>query len=190
MRKILDWLIDKWLAGFLTGSFFFVLKLYFDLPKAERPNFFSFAWLRTLVHYPIQLWHTIIVILFVIVMFQAKKYWTIFRRSKSTKETDISTEPAMQYREDVFGTNNARWVWDYNWDGAKKLALVKDVTPLCPICGSPGEIDRRPYSTNNADCHRCRLEGRNPSFDLQQYEQDVTKEIVRRYNSGEWRNRK
>jgi hypothetical protein len=34
-------LLDKWLAGFLTASFFFMAKVYYDLPTEEKEDFLT-----------------------------------------------------------------------------------------------------------------------------------------------------
>jgi len=49
MKKLINWLIDKWLAGFITASIFFLLKLYIDLPADSKDHFFKFEWFSELL---------------------------------------------------------------------------------------------------------------------------------------------
>ena len=43
------------------------------------------------------------------------------------------------------------------------------------------------YLPNSATCVKCRLEGKQYHFNLRQIESDVSKEIVRRLYTGEWK---
>ena len=92
--KVFDWILDKWLAGFITASIFFLLKLYIDLPL--------------------------------------------------------------------------------------------DVKPVCNQCGTIMEMNSL-YPHNSAECHRCRLEGRQHYFQLFENFEYVTREIVRRIHNNEMR---
>lgn len=188
MKKLFGWLIDKWLAGFLTASFFFLLKLYIDLPQEEKSNFFNFKWLKSILTTDIKLWQAIIAIAFILTMVVVRNWWKKKKDNSHSKFLSRPNEPAFNYRIDTFGVDNAKWTWDYDWDPYKKTIMVKDVLPLCPVCNSKMELDN--YSTSSATCVKCRLEGKNSYFPLKQFDSDVSKEIVRRLNSGEWKDRK
>lgn len=184
MKKIFNWIIDKWLAGFLTALFLFFIKLYAELPEEERSNFFDFNWLRSILSVEIKLWKiliTIIIVLFAIL---------IRRKIKSQEKDDFSyinkqpNDPRLHYRIDTFGVDNAKWTWDYNWDPFDEKIIVKDVLPICPSCGA--KMDFVSYIPNGAECAKCRLDGKKYDYRLRQYRNDVMKEILRRLNTGEW----
>jgi hypothetical protein len=73
MKKIFDWIIDKWLAGFITASIFFILKLYIDLPKESKDNFFGFNWLKEILQTQISFSTVLIIIVIVIVLTRIEK---------------------------------------------------------------------------------------------------------------------
>jgi|GEM_PF-5933989 len=76
------------------------------------------------------------------------------------------------------------WTWDYDYDLLTGKFNIKNVVPLCPVCESPMEHNN---IAQMATCPKCRLEGKRSSSGIQQFSNDVAKEIIRRYNSGEWK---
>lgn len=186
MKKIIDWIIDKWLAGFLTALFFFMLKLYIELPPEKKSNFFNFRWFNAIINTEIKLWQAIIAFTFILLMFFVSKKWRNMKGNSSLKST-IKPNIASSYRVDSFGTDNSKWTWNYEWENYEKKYIVIDVVPLCPVCNTKMEIDS--YVRTRATCAKCRLEGRHSSFIIKQDDGDVAKEIIRRLNSGEWKDR-
>ena len=188
LKKIFNWLIDKWLAGFMTATFFFLLKIYFDLPDYSKKDFFQFNWLKLILLTEIVLWKVILLICLVIIMFWTRNWWKKRKENSLSDYLSRPNDPVFNYRIDTFGVNNAKWTWDYDWEPNKKSIIVKDVLPLCPECNSKMEFDFI-SSSKNAICVKCRLEGKEYYFNLRQFDSDVSKEIVRRLNSGEWKTR-
>lgn len=188
LKKIFNWLINKWLAGFMTATFFFMLKLYLDLPDEKKTDFFHFEWLKSILQTDMVLWKVIVLISFVIIMFWVRNWWR--KRKENTLSDFLSrpNDPSFDYRVDIFGVDNAKWAWDYDWEPYKKLMIVKDVLPLCPVCNSKMETDSF-YSLNSATCVKCRLDGKQYRYSLRQIDSDVKKEIIRRLNTGEWKTR-
>lgn len=185
MKKIIDWLIDKWLAGFITGSIFFILKLYIDLPKESKENFFHFDWLKELMSTQISLLTVILIVLFVIVLTRIEK---AIQKSKSNKK-DYSYLKAPKnhfenYKSDVFGVDKNTWTWHYEWRAYEQKFVIAELKPKCKQCGTAMEINST-YSVNSASCHKCRLEGRQNTFHIQEHISDVEKEIIRRIETNE-----
>jgi hypothetical protein len=185
LKNIFNWLLDKWLAGFMTGSFLFLLKQYIDLPAESKNDFFHFHWIKSILLTEIELWKVIIIISFVIIMFWTRNWW---KKRKENSIADYLRRPndlEFNYRVDIFGVDNAKWTWDYDWEPNKKTMIVMDVFPLCPVCNSKMQF----YPSNSATCAKCRLEGKQYHFHLQQFDSDVSKEVVIRLNTGEWKTR-
>lgn len=185
LKKVLNWLIDKWLAGFMTATFFFLLKLYIDLPIEQKVDFFHFNWLNSILQTSIVLWKVISLISFVVGMFWLKSWWKKMRENSQSEILSRPENPAFNYKIDTFGIDNAKWTWDYNWDPYKKKFLINEVLPLCPVCSSKMELEN--YRYDSAICARCRLEGKIYHFHLHQLVDDVSKDIVRRLENGEWK---
>ncbi len=188
LKKLFNWLIERWFAGFSTAAFFFMLKLYIDLPEEKKANFFQFEWLKSILQTEIVLWKVIVFIAFVVIVFWIRNRW---KKTKENSGLDFfirPNNPLYNYRVDIFGINNAKWTWDYEWNPYQMSNLVKDVFPLCPVCDSKMEFER--YSSYDLTCARCRLEGSQYHHRVQQLESDVTKEIIRRINTDEWKTRK
>ena len=188
LKKVFNWLIDKWLAGFITASFFFFLKLYIDLPEERKTNFFNFDWLGYILKTDMAIWKVIIIIGFLILMFWVRNWWKIGKEYPLSKDFNRLNHSSSIYRVDTFGVDNAKWTWDYDWDPSKENIIIKDVLPLCPVCNSKMEFDSHD-SSDYAICTKCRIEGKNYHFHLNQFFGDVAKETVRRLNSGEWKSR-
>lgn len=185
MRKIIDWLIDKWLAGFITTSIFFILKLYIDLPKESKDNFFGFNWLKEILKTQIALSTVLIIIIIIIVLTRIEK---AYLKSKG-KKSDYNFLKAPKnhfenYKKDTFGVNKTAWTWHYEWRAYAQEFVIADLKPLCSQCGTPMEINTF-YSSNTAECHKCRLEGRQYHFRLNEDIVDVEKEIIRRIQNNE-----
>lgn len=185
MKKIFDWLIDKWLAGFITATIFFTLKLYVDLPSESKTNFFSFKWLTDLLNKQIDLSTVAIIVISIIILTRIEK---ALLKSKN-KGPDYSYLKAPKnnfesYKRDIFGVNKTTWTWNYEWRAYEQKFIIADLKPACRQCGTPMEINTF-YSSNSAECHKCRLEGRQHYFQLAEHIADVEKEIIRRIQNNE-----
>jgi hypothetical protein len=182
MKKLLNWLIDKWLAGFITTLGFFLLKAYIDLPPEKKVNFFKFSWIGSILKLEIKLWQVLIVIVFIIGMFTITK-----RLRKAPKEPQNKLTEPPSYRIDVFGVSDSKWTWDYQYNAQSKQYNVANLAPVCPECDSPMGLNE---ITQTATCSRCRLEGKRSTQSIRQLKRDIEIEIIRRYSSGEWKNSK
>lgn len=185
MKKLLNWFIDKWLAGFTTATIFFISKIYYDLPKDKKANFFHFEWVTSIINYPIKLWKVFLIILFLLLMFVVSRWRIKQKQMYRPKQKKLPNDPAFSYTIDTFGVNNAKWTWTYDHRDYDNTILVKDVTPVCPVCDNKMEIDNMFSSRNSATCSKCRLDGKNYYHQLRQNEYDVQQEIIRRLKSGE-----
>lgn len=186
MKKIIDWIIDRFLAGFIIATIFYFAKLYHDAPTDEKKNFFQFNWLTEIFEVEVKLWKAGLVILIIIFLIILSKRLKI-KKSRPTEDVLPKLDEDIQkYRTDTFGVDKAVWTWDYSWNTVTKSYNIINVTPLCPVCRQKMELNTSHYSGNSAQCSKCRLEGRNSTFELRQYASDVGAEVVRRVNSGEW----
>jgi Tfp pilus assembly protein PilE len=185
MKKLFDWIVDKWLAGFITGSIFFVLKLYIDLPKESKTNFFSFEWLRELMAYQLSLMTVIIIVLSIIILTNLEK---AIQKVKSKKSDSKFLAPPKnnfeKYYTDTFGIRKTRWTWNYKWNADKQEFNVFNLNPICNQCGTVMTLSSF-FPHNSADCHKCRLEGRQYTFSVNEITFDIEKEIIRRIQNNE-----
>ncbi len=117
MKKLFAWMIDKWLAGFLTATIFFLLKLYLDLPEESKQNFFSFVWIGDLLQTPISLSKVLIIFIIIIVLTRIER---AFVKAKFQRQDDAYLKTPEShfenYKRDVFGVNGTTWTWKYNWN--------------------------------------------------------------------------
>lgn len=182
MRKVFNWIVDKWLAGFLTATFYFLVKAYNDLPSTEKGHFFAFRWISSVVNYSIKLWLVVIVFLIIEIV------RVVLKRLKGAyvaeKEDFIPENKSSNYKEDVFGRFKKKWRWSYRWSYSENSYLVIGAVPVCPTCDSSMEIKVSSFGfSSSSECPRCRLEGKPCIFDLSEDPDDIMKEVVRRANS-------
>jgi len=114
MKKIFDWIIDKWLAGFITASIFFILKLYIDLPKESKDNFFGFNWLKEILQTQIAFSTALIIIVTIIVVTRIEK--AILKSKDKKSNYDFLKAPKNHfenYMKDTFGVSKTTWTWHY-----------------------------------------------------------------------------
>ena len=186
MKKIFKWLIDKWLAGFITASIFFILKFYIDLPANSKTHFFSFNWLSEIFELKISLLTFSIIVLIIILITRIEK-WIL--KSKDKKEDysflKVPKNQFENYKMDLFGIYKTNWTWNYEWRAYEQKFAITDLKPSCPNCGTPTEISR--FDSSSAECHKCRLEGRNYYFQLKENFYDIEKEIIRRITNNEFK---
>lgn len=185
MKKIFNWLIDKWLAGFITASIFFILKLYIELPQESKDNFFGFNWLKEILQTNISFSTVLIIIVIIVVITRIDKALTKSKDKRSNY--DFLKAPKnhfANYRKDTFGVNKTTWTWNYEWRAYEQKFEITDLKPLCGQCGTPMEIDTY-YASNFAECHKCRLEGQQYHFRLYEHIADIDKEIIRRIQNNE-----
>jgi hypothetical protein len=180
MKKIFDWIIDKWLAGFITPSIFFILKLYMDLPKESKDNFFGFHWLKEILQTQISFSTVLIIFVIVIVLTRIEK--AILKSNYDFLKPPINHFE--HYTKDIFGFSRTTWTWHYECRAHEQKFVIADLKPLCSVCDTPMEIKTR-YSSNSAECHKCSLERRPYSFSLNERIEDVEKEIIRKIQKNE-----
>lgn len=186
MKKILNWIIDKWLGGFITATIFFLIKIYIDLPKERKINFFNFDWFIEIINYNISLWIVFIIITAIVIInrFEKKNL-----RKKLTAidspENNIPLNTFGHFTSDIFGVNQNKWTWNYKWNSLKQHFEIFDLKPICKICNSEMEYSHSDYSHNYASCSKCRLEGRAYFFPIAENIIDVEKEIIRKIRNKE-----
>lgn len=185
MKKIFDWIIDKWLAGFITASFFFMLKLYVDLPSESKHNFFSFNWVTDLLNTQIAFSTAAVIIILIILLTRIEKAYLKQKRKDSNKSSLNAPKSEFgEYRKDTFGIHRTNWSWNYEWQPYKQKFVISDLKPLCKQCEIPMEVIEY-YGSDFAECHKCRLEGREHQFRLTEQISDIEKEIIRRIQNKE-----
>ena len=124
LKRIGSWLLDKWLAGFLTGSFFFIGKIYYDLQPPQREHFFQFNWLKYLLQKPVSLWVVVLLVTFVIGMFLLTK--ALKKRSKVVTYIDyrsFSEEGKYEWKT-IFGSPDRRVITDETYGQCMKFTGV------------------------------------------------------------------
>jgi hypothetical protein len=180
MKKIYSWIIDKWLAGFITASFFFLVKLYLELPADSKSNFFSFEWLE-IFNLQIRLYYVIFIISFIIIITRFEKL--IYTSKKITTSNHPPRTHFENYKNDIFGKAKSKWSWDYKWLNYKQSFDIVELKPNCPVCDIPMNLDDDSYQS--ADCYKCRLDGKNYHFRVQEHIGDIFNEIVRKIDNDE-----
>ncbi len=185
MKKVFNWLVDKWLAGFITTSMFFLLKLYIELPPESKSNFFRFNWFTDILKTRLSL-STVIIILTVVVIFTRieKALLRSKYRNKESNQPRIPNNAFEHYRRDTFGANKTIWTWNYEWRSYEGKFIISDLKPVCKQCGTSMDIDTS-YYLDSTDCYKCRLDGRYSYNKLTERISDVQKEIIRRIQNNE-----
>lgn len=187
MKKLFTWIVDKWLAGFITASIYFTAKIYYDLPFVEKQHFWDFQWLNSVINYPINLWIVFLICAFIILMFKFSKWLPLQKNSAHTSTTTHSTPHYLQYTSDAFGKNKSIWEWGYVFDENRNTYIINDLRPICPKCSSMMVISPATLLyVATAECSRCRLEGRISTFPLKEKKEDVELEIIRLIKSNEY----
>lgn len=185
MKRIFNWFIDKWLAGFITASIFFILKLYVDLPAESKKHFFSFNWFSELLQTKIAFSTIALIIILIIILTRIEMAFFKAKRNKSDYSfLDAPKNNFEHYRCDIFGVNKSAWTWNYEWRAYEQKFVIANLEPLCKQCGTPMEINTF-YKPNSAECHKCRLEGKQYYFQVNEHITDVEKEIIRRIQNNE-----
>ena len=125
-----------------------------------------------------------------LIIYIAKSIFKHFaKKNKAIEEETIPNNPYGEYVEDTFGANNARWTWTYAWDTKRNSWKILNIIPLCPTCKSRTEKDVFLTIGSYANCPKCRLDGYDYHVRVLQLQSDVEQEIIRRVESGEWRQR-
>ncbi len=183
MKTIFSWLIDKWLAGFITASIFFTAKIFYDLPPGVRGNFFKFNWFNSIINYPIKFWIVAIIVLAFFLMYRLSRWndkqkLTTPRPQKVFKPT-IHPEIGA-YTNDTFGPRKSRWTWGYKFDKNNNAWNIDKLVPICPTCGTKMELNVFMEHFDFATCTKCRLEGKFHQHELREDPYDISQEIIRR----------
>lgn len=180
-NKLKNWIIDKWLAGFISGGIWFLAKLYFDMPVEQKGYFFNYQWFWNLMNVGIKAWQ-VLIFFFAIIFFHQLQ---VNRIRRGTKAYIKPKNPFEQYKRDAFGPYQEKWSWDYYFDTIREQFQIRNLHPLCPTCEAPMEVE--PYNPQNAICQKCRLEHRIFQKNIKTLEVDVNFEIRRRIINGEIR---
>jgi hypothetical protein len=159
--------------------------LYIDLPKESKDNFFGFNWLKEILQTQIAFSTALIIIVTIIVLTRIEK--AILKSKDKKSNYDFLKAPKNHfenYTKDTFGVSKTTWTWHYEWRAYEQKFMIADLKPLCNQCGTPMEINTF-YSSNSAECHKCRLEGRQYHSKLNEHIADIEKEIIRRIQNNE-----
>ena len=187
MKRILNWIIDKWLAGFITASIFFLLKIYLELPTESKKHFFSFNWLTEILKFQISLYITVVIIIALLII-------TRIEKSRATSKLEAKNLPLYppkpnsafeNYKTDTFGFKKSKWTWNYKWNPIKGRFEIKDLVPSCQRCDIPMHLQISSYG-DNATCHKCRLDGYDTYFQVSENISDIETEIIRRVEKNEY----
>jgi hypothetical protein len=184
MKKVFNWLIDKWLAGFITATIFFIAKVYYDLPENKTGNFWNFQWIKSVINYQIKFWIVFCIVVFLLLMFYVSRLRARQKKATNPVKELSSSDPLSRYTKDTFGVNKAKWAWRYEMGFDNKINII-DVVPICPTCNNEMYIDPR-FSATYAECSKCRLDGKLSTYPLLQNPIDVHVEIIRRIRSKEF----
>jgi hypothetical protein len=187
MKRLLNWIIDKWLAGFITASIFFLLKIYLELPTESTKHFFSFNWLTEILKFQISLYIVIVIIIALIIITRIEKS----RATSKLKAKNLPLYPPKpnfpfeNYKADTFGYKKSKWTWNYKWNRIKAQFEINDLVPSCQRCDIPMDLQTSSYG-DTATCHKCRLEGHDGYFKVSENITDIEKEIIRRIDKNEY----
>ena len=179
LKAIGNWLLDKWLAGFITASLYFFLKLYVELPDSDKENFFDFQWAVGILTIEIKLWKYILTSICFIGLY------ALLRRLRKSSYSYVSKKPKgldrimKEYRSDKFGVDNRKWVWGYEWNDFEERVDIINLVPACVQCDSP--LQFAPYGDDSyAECPKCSLAKRPAIKIVNQSVRDVYVEILSR----------
>lgn len=180
-------MIDKWLAGFITTSTFFMIKLYLDLPPESKSNFFKFGWISEILRTQFSLSTILMIVTIVIILTRIEKWYLKSKNKVIEPVTPKVPHNAFEtYRRDTFGSNKTTWTWNYEWRSYEGKFIISDLKPVCRQCGTSMDIrGSHSFYVSSTDCYKCRLDGRYSQFQLTENIGDVEKEIVRRIQNNE-----
>jgi hypothetical protein len=182
LKRLGTWLVDKWLAGFITASIFFLLKILYDLTPGERGAFFRFKWFTSLANTEIEIWKYGLFTTFFLILYRISNRIKKGNNKRAAQASQAPPELAKiitNYTSDNFGTNRAKWVWILRWNEFDKRLYIDHLSPLCPKCDARLDLIDE-YGISYGLCSKCRLEGRKPEQPVQQAPYDVEQEIRRR----------
>jgi hypothetical protein len=189
MKKVITWLLDKWLPGFITATFYFIARLYVDLPIEKKQDFFNFKWVNDILDSSFALKYTLLATLFLIIMTRIEKrlYKSQNIGSNDTISENVKppTNHFSHFKSGRFGIKHTKWTWGYKWDAYASQYEIIDLKPSCKVCDIPMEILQGFHYHRTIECYKCRLEGRVFNFDLQEDPSDIGNEIIRRTAKNE-----
>ncbi len=181
IKKVYEWFIDKWLASLLTATIVFILNYYKDLPETEKKVFFHFTSIKTFLNSGIAVWQVALVLVFIVILhfLQIKKLKK--EKSQPPKKKIPDDAPFLKYKSDKFGQE--RWSWDYEWSQYDEKYSLLHIAPNCPKCNTKMEYDA---FGGVGTCFKCRIDGKQNTFKVNQLPNDIGKEIERRVHSNEF----
>jgi hypothetical protein len=188
MKNFFSWLIDKWLAGFITASIFFTAKIFYDLPPEVKSNFFKFTWFNSIINYPIKFWIVAVVVLVFFLMNRLSR-WND-KQKLNTPKPKKAFKPTIHpeigaYTSDTFGPSRSRWTWEYKFYQHNNGWDIDKLVPVCPTCGTKMELNEFMGRFDFATCTKCRLERKFNQHQLRENPYDIRQEIIRRITEKE-----
>jgi len=195
MKRVFNWILDKWLGSFLSGCALLTVKAYVDMTSEEKDYFHSLNWLKSFFFIQVSLWQVLIICTFLITVI-------IYRKKKIVEKivSPVDNQNALKqfaafnpippeyinYNKDGFGKYFTIWSWENNFDHVTNKFSISKVKPHCQTCDSRMKLDGN--MENDATCSKCRLNGAEYYvWSLSEEREDVEDEIYRRIANGDWK---
>ena len=178
LKRLIKYLVDKSLGGFITGILIWALKYYFELPAVSRPVFFKFDWIFAFFNVPIPMWVLLLIVLAIIIYSKMSKF---LKSLANQDRAYIPTGPEfINYTKDSFGAKNSVWSWQYKERYGKYD--IYNILPCCLECGMP--MDRIYNTTFN--CWKCKLDGKQYTKHVYEDDYAIEKAIRDNIESGRY----
>jgi hypothetical protein len=169
MKKFIGWILAI-IATIIGGIVVFE---YSNLPQEVRGKFWSFNWFATIMNTEYELWHLVVFFVILIgIVFLIRFLLMQRKQSAVTPNPIIPTNPNKEFTEFRFA--EFKWRWSYMWDISDQRWIVNSLNPVCPVCNRTMELD---VFDSYCICSSCRLNGRNYDYHLDEYKDDILKEI-------------
>lgn len=176
--KLFNWLKNNVLGNLIAGLLLIPIPMYFNLPKEQRGNFFSFSWIGKALTVNVPLWISLCLMGVIWLSWKLRSEYLKNKKYKDVQQTQPPLYQYLNYKSDVFGKSNSFWSWDYHWDLRGRRYTIIELSPNCPICSdkmrftNPSHVEAR--------CSNCALNGKFEFHTVNEKIEDIERAILSR----------